>query len=108
MDFVSNPLIDGRWFRALRVVDQFTRECVVLLVDNSLTRNARLLSHRSRGFLRPKGGAGRETRGSHSGWSGVLNVREAGLRHHSEEIPNRDRAAYSIGPGFKAIGHRCR
>ena len=37
MDFVSNRLLDGRWFRVLTVVDQFTRECLALLVDSSLT-----------------------------------------------------------------------
>jgi len=37
MDFVSNRLLDGRWFRVLTVVDQFTRECLTLLVDHSLT-----------------------------------------------------------------------
>lgn len=37
MDFVSNKLIDGRWFRVLTVVDQFTRECLALLADSSLT-----------------------------------------------------------------------
>src|SRR6202158_1711940 len=30
-------LLDGRWFRVLTVVDQFTRECLLLLVDSSLT-----------------------------------------------------------------------
>jgi putative transposase len=39
MDFVAARLIDGRWFRVLTVVDQFTRECVVLLADSSLTGN---------------------------------------------------------------------
>ncbi|MGD1029180.1 IS3 family transposase [Candidatus Binatus soli] len=37
MDFVSNRLLDGRWFRVLTMVDQFTRECLALLVDSSLT-----------------------------------------------------------------------
>ena len=37
MDFVSNRPLAGRWFRVLTVVDQFTRECLVLLVDSSLT-----------------------------------------------------------------------
>jgi putative transposase len=32
-------LIDGRWFRVLTVVDQFTRGCVLLLADSSLTGN---------------------------------------------------------------------
>ncbi len=37
MDFVSNRLLDGRWFRVLTVVDQFTRECLAFLADSSLT-----------------------------------------------------------------------
>ena len=37
MDFVAARLIDGRWFRVLTVVDQFTRECVLLLADSSLS-----------------------------------------------------------------------
>ena len=37
MDFVSDRLVDGRWFRALTVVDQFTRECLLLLADSSLS-----------------------------------------------------------------------
>jgi putative transposase len=30
MDFVAARLLDGRWFRVLTVVDQFTRECLLL------------------------------------------------------------------------------
>lgn len=37
MAFIAARLLDGRWFRVLTVVDQFTRECLVLLVDSSLT-----------------------------------------------------------------------
>ncbi len=37
MDFVAARLIDVRWFRVLTVVDQFTRECLLLLADSSLT-----------------------------------------------------------------------
>ena len=37
MDCVAARLLDGRWFRVLTVVDQFTRECVLLLADSSLT-----------------------------------------------------------------------
>lgn len=37
MDFVSDTLVDGRRFRALTVVDQYTRECVALHADFSLT-----------------------------------------------------------------------
>jgi putative transposase len=37
MDFVAARLLDGRWFRVLTVVDQFTRECLALLADSSLT-----------------------------------------------------------------------
>ena len=37
MDCMSERVADGRWFRILTVVDQFTRECVCLLADQSLT-----------------------------------------------------------------------
>jgi putative transposase len=37
MDFVAARLLDGRWFRVLTVVDQFTRECLLLLAERSLT-----------------------------------------------------------------------
>jgi putative transposase len=37
MDFMSARVADGRWFRILTVVDQFTRECLCLLADQSLT-----------------------------------------------------------------------
>jgi putative transposase len=37
MDFVSDCLADGRHFRALTVVDQYTRECPIIAADISLT-----------------------------------------------------------------------
>lgn len=37
MDFVSDKLADGRAFRILTVVDQFTRECVTLEADRSMS-----------------------------------------------------------------------
>lgn len=37
MDFVAQRLPDGRWIRVLTVVDQFTRECVTLLADTTLS-----------------------------------------------------------------------
>lgn len=37
MDFVSDKLSDGRSFRILTMIDQFTRECVVLEADRSMT-----------------------------------------------------------------------
>ena len=36
MDLVSDSLADGRSFRALAIVDHFTRECPVIEVDLSL------------------------------------------------------------------------
>jgi putative transposase len=36
MDFVSDSLVTGRRFRALAVVDDFSRECPVIEVDTSL------------------------------------------------------------------------
>lgn len=37
LDFVSDTLIDGRRFRILCVIDDFTRECLATVVDNSLS-----------------------------------------------------------------------
>jgi putative transposase len=37
MDFMSERVADGRWFRILTVVDQFTRECLCLWAEQSVT-----------------------------------------------------------------------
>jgi putative transposase len=37
LDFVSDALIDGRRFRILAVIDDFSRECLALVADNSLS-----------------------------------------------------------------------
>ena len=37
LDFVSDTLTDGRRFRVLVVVDDFTRECLALVVDTSIS-----------------------------------------------------------------------
>jgi putative transposase len=37
MDFMSDSLCDGRRFRVLTVVDDFTRECVAIEVDTGIT-----------------------------------------------------------------------
>jgi putative transposase len=36
MDFVADTLVDGRSFRTLTIVDDFTRECPAIEVDTSL------------------------------------------------------------------------
>jgi putative transposase len=33
---MSANLVDGRWFRVLTVIDQFTRECLALVADRAL------------------------------------------------------------------------
>ena len=37
MDFVADRLADGRRFRALRVIDLFTRECLAIDVGHGLS-----------------------------------------------------------------------
>ena len=37
LDFVSDALTDGRRFRVLTLVDDYTRECLALVVDTSLS-----------------------------------------------------------------------
>jgi putative transposase len=46
MDFVSDALVDGRVFRTLNVIDDYSRECVNIEVDTSLggMRVARVLA----------------------------------------------------------------
>jgi transposase InsO family protein len=54
LDFVSDQMTDGRRFRILCVVDDYTRECLTLVADTSLsgTRVAReldaIIQHRGR------------------------------------------------------------
>jgi hypothetical protein len=53
MDFMSDALADGRRFRLLNVVDDWTRECLAIEVGRSLTgRNVivgTLVSHHQAG-----------------------------------------------------------
>jgi len=37
LDFVADQLVDGRRFRVLVMVGDFTRECLALVVDTSLS-----------------------------------------------------------------------
>ncbi len=37
LDFVSDALVDGRRFRILCVIDDFSRECLATVVDNSIS-----------------------------------------------------------------------
>jgi putative transposase len=52
MDFVSERLTDGSWFRILTIVDQYTRECLCMHADRSQTGEKvaeqldRLIAHR--------------------------------------------------------------
>jgi putative transposase len=47
MDFMADTLADGRTFRTLNIVDDYTRECVAIEVDRSLpgARVVRVLEH---------------------------------------------------------------
>lgn len=38
LDFVSDQMTDGRRFRILCVVDDYTRECLALVADTSLSK----------------------------------------------------------------------
>jgi putative transposase len=48
VDFVHDSLLDGRGFRALTVIDEWSRECLAIEVDLSLTgeRVTRAVSYR--------------------------------------------------------------
>ncbi len=57
VEFVQDTLVDGRRFRALAIVSGFTRECLGLAVDHSLSgvRVARelnaMIEHRGRPYI---------------------------------------------------------
>lgn len=53
MDFVTDSLADGRSFRALAVVDHYTRECPVIEVDLSLPGTALCRLAEERGCRMP-------------------------------------------------------
>jgi putative transposase len=56
MDFMADTLADGRAFRTLNIVDDFSRECVAIEVDRSLpgARVVRVLEHLSLTIGLPK------------------------------------------------------
>jgi putative transposase len=56
MDFVSDQLSDGRRFRVLNVIDEYSRECLGQVVDTSITgaRVSRCLTELIRAHGRPK------------------------------------------------------
>jgi len=56
MDFVHDRLVNGRWFRSLTIVDDFTRECLAIEVDTSLTgaRVVEVLSQLARARRLPR------------------------------------------------------
>ena len=51
-DFVSDALFDGRRFRALTVVDAFTRECLAIEVDQGLKTDAVMATIECMTYLR--------------------------------------------------------
>ena len=58
VDFAADALMDGRRFRVLCVIDDFTRECLATVVDNSITgeRVSRELDHIAQRRGSPAGG----------------------------------------------------
>ena len=52
MDFVSDRMVDGRWFRILTVVDQYTRECLCAYADRSQTGEKVVVQMQRRALLR--------------------------------------------------------
>jgi putative transposase len=56
MDFVSDSLATGRSFRTLNIVDDYTRECLAIEVDMSITgeRVARVLGRLIEGGRKPQ------------------------------------------------------
>lgn len=67
MDFVSDALFNGRRFRALTIVDAFTRECLAIEVDQGLKADAVVATIERLTYLRG-------TPRRRSGWITVRNL----------------------------------
>jgi putative transposase len=80
LDFVSDAFTDGRRFRVLAVVDDFTRECLTLVADTSLsgTRVVRELD----AVISRRGRPGTIVSDNVLAWerNAVLDVRSRGIR----------------------------
>ena len=84
MDFVSDRLADGRWFRILTVVDQYTRECLCAYADRSQTGEKVVEQMKRLVALRGVPGVDhhrqwQRVRGAGDGRLGASGWREAGL-----------------------------
>ena len=53
LDFVSDALVDGRRFHILCVIDDFSRECLATIVDNSLSGER--VTHELDAIAEPRG-----------------------------------------------------
>ena len=85
MDFMVDTLADGRGFRTLNIVDDFTRECVAIEVDRSLP--------------------GRASRGSSTGLHATIGLPQAIVVDNGPEFAGRtlDAWAYARGVTLRFI-----
>lgn len=77
MDFVSDRLADGRWFRVLTVLDQYTRECLCAYADRSQT-----------------------------GEKVVMQMKRLALRHGVPESITTDNGSEFAGRAMETWGHQ--
>ena len=78
LDFLSDAFADGRRFRILAVVDDFTRECLALVPD-TVNRLPNLTPDRLP-ILTPLSGVAWWQRSSRRSWPGLRRRDERGLR----------------------------
>ena len=99
LDFMSDQLADGRVFRTLNVVDDFTRECRAIEVDTSLSglRVARVLDALC---ARARQAAG--ARDGQRARADVAGARRVGLPQRASSCASSSRASRSRTPSSRA------
>ena len=104
LDFIADQLVDGRRFRVLVVVDDFTRECLALVVDTSLSgqRVAReldaLIALRGRPFMVVS------DNGTELTSRAILQWQEDSRKHAVKAALRREISTSSFS---RAIQHQC-
>ena len=95
LDFVSDQLTDGRRFRILAVVDDCTRECLVLIADTSIS--GRRVARELDGIVRRRG-----TAPGHD----CQRQRHRTDLERDPELGGRDRRRLALHRAWKAAAER--
>src|SRR2546421_95087 len=89
LDFLSDAFADGRRFRILAIVDDFTRECLALVPDTSLShvREALAIWREDYNTVRPHSALGNLPPATYAKLSAPVKQRDGALRYVEGSAP---------------------